>query len=109
MARPWKYDKLITVLPEDELFHTAKVIAHGGEQGLFDYSFDEPDRKLTDVEKRNAMKNARSSLAHYVVKRLPKEPDGYVEAGAPSRAMYPAWYGKAWKGGVRYSPKGEKT
>jgi hypothetical protein len=100
MARPWKYDKLITALPDEELFHTAKVIDHGDAQGLFDFSFDDPDRRLSDIEKKNAMKNARSSLAHYVVNRLPKKPDGYVEAKAPARAMYPAWFGATWKSGI---------
>ena len=97
MARPWKYDQLIRTLEDETLYHTARVINSGEQQGLFDFSFDDETKSLSEIEKRNVMKNARSSLAHFVVKHLPQEPDGYVKSEGKSRAKYPAWYGKRWK------------
>lgn len=97
MGRPWKYDRLIQNLDDDDLYFTAKVIAYGLSEGLFDFSFDDPDRKLNDIEKKNAMANARSSLSHFVGKYLPEDPDGYLPGSKPTRVKYPAWYGWRWK------------
>jgi len=96
MARPWKYDKLIEALEDDVLYHTAGIIKHCEQQGLFDYSFDYEGKKLSPQEKEHAMKKARSSLSTFASKYL-GEPDGFNDAPPPSRAKYPAYYGKIWK------------
>ena len=108
MARPWKYDRLIRNLDNDKLYNTARVIAEAVEAGLFDFNFDYPERKHTPIEKKNVMANARSSLAHFVAKYLPTEPDGYVAAAKPSRVQYPGWYGHRWKKGLATSIKNKK-
>ena len=97
MARPWKYDRLIDVLNDEELYHTSKIIRDCEAAGIFDFSFDYEDEKLSDREKKRAMQNAKSSLAHFVAKYLPKKPDGKVEVQRPYQAFYSAWYGKTWK------------
>ncbi|CAM2064217.1 hypothetical protein SCOR_02540 [Sulfidibacter corallicola] len=104
MARPWKYDKLIRALDADALYHTARVIAFCNEKGLFDFSFDDPEKRLLEHEKRDAMRNARSSLAHFVSKHLPKEPEGFFPAGERSRAQYPAWFGRTWQKALEKTP-----
>ena len=96
MARPWKYDILIEALEDDVLYHTAGIIKHCDQQGLFDYSFDYEGKKLSPQEKEHAMKKARSSLSTFASKYLSK-PDGYNEANRPSKALYPAFLGGNWK------------
>ncbi len=96
VGRPWKYRPLIQTLKDDELYNTSKVVRHGEALGLFDVSFDDPERQLSGDEKRRAMKNARSALANMVVAKLP-EPDGEIEVTKPYRSFYPAWYGHTWK------------
>ena len=97
MGRPWKYNRLIEALEEDELYHTAKVIKHGVSVGLFDHSFDEEAKALTGAQRTQAMKNARSSLAHFAARHLPKLPDGYLEVTKPYRGTFPLFYGRTWK------------
>jgi len=97
MGRPWKYDLIIQALEDEELYHTAKVIKHGEAAGLFDHSFDDEGIPLSAREKKQAMKNARSSLAHFAAKRLPKDPDGFLEVTKPYRGTFPVYYGRTWK------------
>ena len=100
MARPWKYDRLIEALDDDELYYTSKIIKHGERLGLFDESFDYEGKKLTPQEKEYAMKKARSSLSTFASKYLP-EADEYIRAPKPSKALYAAHYGRTWKKHLR--------
>ena len=96
MARPWKYDKLIEALDDDALYHTARIIRHCDDLGLFTYSFDYEGRKLSSQEKEYAMKKARSAISTFASKYL-GHPEGFNEASKPSRVLYPAYFGKTWK------------
>ena len=97
MARPWKYDRLIKILEDNELYHTSKVIRNAEKLGLFEYSFDDPEKKNTKFDKRASMKKARSAIANFSAKYMPKEPDDLTEVTKPFLAYYPSFYGWRWK------------
>ena len=96
-GRPWKYDVLIKALKEDELYHMSGVVRYCEALGYFDRDWDNKDKVLSKQEKQAAIKRARGSLGNFASKFLPNEPDGLVKAQSPSRAKYPAWFGKTWK------------
>ena len=95
MGRPWKYDKLIEGLDDDELYTTSCVVRKGREDGFFDHSLDYPDQRLSEPEIHYAMKKAASSLAHFA-SRLPAAPEGHMPTNN-RRSLHPAWYGRTWK------------
>ena len=96
-GRPWKYNVLIDALKDDVLYHMSGAVRFCEKLGYFDHDWDDRTKELTEDDKKAAIKRARGSLGNFASKFLPKNPDGYVSAEKPSRAKYPAWYGRTWK------------
>jgi len=95
VGRRWKYKPLVEALDDDVLYHVAKIVNDGDSGGLFDFSFEDRSKPVTEDEKALAKKRARSALS-VIAKKLPA-PEGEVEAFVPYRAYIPAWYGRTWK------------
>ena len=94
-GRPWKYKPLIDRLEDSQLYHVGKIIQEAKSAGLFEFDLDEPDRSLSEQDKKRATKNARSALANKTTALPP--PDGEIEVTRPYKSFYRAWLGSTWK------------
>ncbi len=84
-GRPMIYGPFITDLANEELYTVKAILIQGKTKGLFNSPpFNDPD----------GFKRASDSLYHYRKRKLPKEPDGFLDF---EFAPKPAWFGWRWK------------
>ena len=87
-GRPMKYDHLIEMLEEDQLYSPATIAAFAKDHGMLNHA----GKGLKPLQiQRIRIAMGRLSNNH----EFPDEGDGYVKI--PGQAHTPAWFGWRWK------------
>ena len=91
LGRPMKYDHLIEMLEEDQLYSPATIAAFAKDHGMLNHAGKAP-KPLQIQRIRIAM--GRLSNNH----KFPDDGDGFLKI--PGQAPVPAWFGWRWKAAI---------